>query len=100
MRVLDKKTCNALIEKIKKSGAGASPDSLKSIYIQEASNQSDYEPDGPIYSYDGGQVINTETGVRAPDKVIKDVERRVKLISASREDSEVIQTLKRIRDME
>ena len=99
MRVLDKETCNALIEKIKKSGGGASPDRLKQIYIIESNNQSDIDnEDGAKYTYEGGQVINAKTGVRAPDKVIKDVERRVKLISASREDSEAIQTLKRIRD--
>lgn len=96
MRVLDKETCNALIEKIKKSGGGASPDRLKQIYIIEA-NSIDNE-DGAKYTYEGSQVINAETGERAPDKVIKDVERNVKLIVANEETSEVIQTLKRMRD--
>jgi hypothetical protein len=99
MRVLPKKTCNALIEKIKKSGAGASPDRLQAIYQEESAAQIIYEPDGPIYSYKGGQIINVETGERASDKVIKDVERRVKLILANEESSEAIKTIKRMRDM-
>ena len=99
MRVLDKDTCNALIEKIKKSGGGASPDRLKQIYIIESNNQSDIDnEDGAKYTYEGGQVINAKTGKRAPDEVIKNVERDVKLILANEESSETIQTLKRIRD--
>ena len=99
MRVLPKKTCNALIETIKKSGGGASPDRLQAIYQDESASQIIYDPDGPVYTYENGQVINIETRERAPDKVIKDVERRVKLIVANEETSEAIQTLKRIRDM-
>jgi len=76
----------ALIKQIRDArNAGAiEPDKLEALYMEESASQIIYDPDGPVYSYDNGVIVNADTGTPAPPDVQTDIERRVRLLIPSR----------------
>ena len=80
--MLGEKERLAFIKQIRDArNAGAiEPDKLEALYIRECASQIIYDPDGPVWSYDNGAIVNADTGTPAPPNVQTDIERRVRLL--------------------